>query len=177
MGSIAYHLIDLLKIVLPLLAFFFLFRTMIKKNHESLMVIVNSKINEKRAASQLKMRLQALERMALYAERIDLQALVHRLYETPSSADQLYYSMIIAMQEELEHNITQQLYVSDNLWKIIYAARDHQVSVLNQLKEGLEKDATGKQLVERINWYSGTQNDDVLDTVRRAIKEESKMLL
>jgi len=137
MGSIAYHLIDLLKIVLPLLAFFFLFRTMIKKNHESLMVIVNSKINEKRAASQLKMRLQALERMALYAERIDLQALVHRLYETPSSADQLYYSMIIAMQEELEHNITQQLYVSDNLWKIIYVGDKPYFSIVDDDEDAL----------------------------------------
>ncbi len=177
MNSWWYHVLDLLKIVLPLLLFYFLFTRTIKSQSRSIRNILQSKISEQRSSHQLKLRLQALERMALYIERIDLQSMVYRFHQAKMSVRELYYTMLIALQEELEHNITQQLYVSDRLWEIIKTVRDHQINLLSNLKEGLNDNDEAIKLIEKINWYIGSQNDEALNTARKAIKEETKILL
>lgn len=150
---------------------------MINDQNKSLRSILNSKINEQRSANQMKLRLQALERMALYIERIDLQSMVYRFHQSNMNVGELYFSMLIALQEELEHNITQQLYLSDRLWEIIKVARDHQITLLSNLREGLDDKEEAQKLIDKINWYISTQKDEVLNTARKAIKEETKILL
>lgn len=171
------HLFDLLKITLPLLVFYFLFKRMIDTHFKTLLSVANSGISKERSEAQFKLRLQALERMSLYIERIDFRSLMYRLGEAGITVDQLYHAMKIAMQEELEHNITQKLYLSDNLWQIIGEARNHQSRILDDLSQGLDKSAPSDEFVRRIMYYLDKQEDHVLSMARKAIKEEAKLLI
>ncbi len=177
MNSWWISIVEFLKIILPLVVLYYLLKMVMKRQYQSLVAVLNSKRRENQANFQLKSRLQALERLSLYVERIEFQSLIYRLNEPGMKTGQLYYAMLIALQKELEHNITQQLYVSDQLWKIINSARDHQIRILGELKSELSDDVDARKLIERINAYTNQSQDRVMNTARQAVKEEAKMLL
>ncbi|HKK88016.1 MAG TPA: hypothetical protein VJ917_04145 [Saprospiraceae bacterium] len=177
MNSWWISIIEFLKIILPLVVLYYLLKMVMKRQYQSLVAVLNSKRQENQASFQLQSRLQALERLSLYIERIEFQSLIYRLNEPGMRVGQLYYAMLIALQEELEHNITQQLYVSDQLWQIINSARDHQIRILGELKSELSDDQDARKLMERINAYTAQSQDRVMNTARQAVKEEAKMLL
>lgn len=88
---------------------------------------------EKRAILEAKMqsnrenlpiKLQAFERMTLFLERIDPSKLLVRI--TPLSSDkQAYTALVIAsIQQEFEHNLVQQIYISDECWGLILTAKN-----------------------------------------------------
>src|SRR5690625_2364969 len=67
----------------------------------------------------LSYRIQALERMTLYLERIDPGRLLVRV--KPSGEDKHEYERVLiqAIEDEFEHNLTQQLYLSPQCWDAI----------------------------------------------------------
>ena len=70
----------------------------------------------------LPQRLAAYERMALFLERIKPTGLTRRI--TPLSTAKNYESIIIqTIQSEWEHNLSQQIYVNPDTWKLIYSAK------------------------------------------------------
>ncbi len=99
--------------------------------------------------SALPIRLQAYERMALFLERITPSKLLIRVSPT-SSNEESYESLIIAnIEQEFEHNLSQQIYVSDDCWNIIVAAKNATIQLIR--KAGLlEKTGTANKLREVI---------------------------
>lgn len=71
----------------------------------------------------LPIRLQAYERMALFLERIALPSLVVRV--APKSNDKNDYESLLikSIETEFEHNLSQQIYLTDDCWNIIKAAK------------------------------------------------------
>ena len=72
----------------------------------------------------LPLKLQAYERMALFLERINPSKLLIRV--VPISQDKnLYESYLIDhIEQEFEHNLTQQIYISDDCWNVILTAKN-----------------------------------------------------
>lgn len=72
----------------------------------------------------LPLRLQAYERMTLFMERINPSQLIVRI--NPVSTDKNDYSnyVIAHIEQEFEHNIAQQIYVSDKCWAVILTAKN-----------------------------------------------------
>jgi len=97
----------------------------------------------------LPIRLQAYERMALFLERITPSKLLIRVKPT-SSDESAYESLIVAtIEQEFEHNLSQQIYVSDECWNIIVAAKNTTIQLIR--KAGLlEKTGTADKLREVI---------------------------
>jgi len=97
----------------------------------------------------LPIRLQAYERMALFLERITPSKLLIRVSPT-SSNEESYESLLIAnIEQEFEHNLSQQIYVSDDCWNIIVAAKNATIQLIR--KAGLlEKTGTANKLREVI---------------------------
>jgi hypothetical protein len=97
----------------------------------------------------LPIRLQAYERMALFLERITPSKLLIRV-SPKSSNEESYESLLIAnIEQEFEHNLSQQIYVSDDCWNIIVAAKNATIQLIR--KAGLlEKTGTANKLREVI---------------------------
>ena len=77
--------------------------------------------NQKHA---LPLRLQAYERLALFLERINPSKLLIRV--APLSTNKADYQNLLIhhIEQEFEHNLTQQVYVSDELWVTILKAKN-----------------------------------------------------
>ena len=86
-------------------------------------------LNKEAQKNALPLRLQAYERMSLYMERINPTKLLIRI--TPISNDKNdYENLIIAqIEQEFEHNLTQQIYMSDECWTIIVTAKNSTIQI------------------------------------------------
>lgn len=86
----------------------------------------------------LPLRLQAYERMALFLERIDPAKLLIRI--APHSEDKSEYANLVVAQieQEFEHNLAQQIYVSDQCWGIITTAKNATVQQLRKAQATVE---------------------------------------
>lgn len=82
--------------------------------------------------SALPLRLQAYERMALFMERVDPAKLLIRI--TPISDDKTDYTnfVIAQIEQEYEHNLTQQIYMTDECWNIITTAKNATIQLLRK---------------------------------------------
>ncbi|RTZ05767.1 hypothetical protein [Flavobacterium sp. GSP6] len=78
----------------------------------------------------LPLRLQAYERMALFMERINPSKLLVRI--TPLSEDKNEYRnfVIAQIEQEYEHNLAQQIYISDECWSIIVTAKNATIQMI-----------------------------------------------
>ncbi|WP_350285684.1 hypothetical protein [uncultured Croceitalea sp.] len=78
----------------------------------------------------LPVRLQAYERMALFLERIAINNLVVRV--APQGQDKAKYENLLIKQveNEFDHNLSQQIYMSDECWNIIKAAKSATIQII-----------------------------------------------
>ena len=94
-------------------------------------------------------RLQAYERMTLFLERINPNKLLIRV-APKSSNKETYESLLIAtIEQEYEHNLSQQIYMSDECWGIISAAKNATIQLIRKASL-LEKSTTANKLREVI---------------------------
>ena len=98
--------------------------------------------------STLPIRLQAYERMALFLERIAIPSLVVRV--GPNSEDKGDYEnlLIQSIEKEFEHNLSQQIYLTDECWNVIKAAKSATIQMIR--KAGMSQSATADKLREDI---------------------------
>jgi hypothetical protein len=92
----------------------------------------------------LPLRLQAYERMALFLERINPSNLLIRI--TPFSSDKDQYENLIIehINQEYEHNITQQIYLSDECWTIIQTAKNTTIQNIRKTNMNGKVDSANK---------------------------------
>lgn len=93
------------------------------------------------------LRLQAYERMALFLERITPSKLLIRV--TPASSNKENYESLLiqSIEQEFEHNLSQQIYLSDECWNIITAAKNATIQLIRKASL-LEKTDTANKLRE-----------------------------
>lgn len=86
------------------------------------------------------MRLQAYERMTLFCSRIEIGQLVTNTNATPDMSAEMYKTaLILQVEEEFHHNITQQVYMTEDLWNIILLAKKEVTQIFHKLYLDLEK--------------------------------------
>jgi hypothetical protein len=105
----------------------------------------------------ISLRLQAFERMTLFLERINPSQLLVRI--APISDNKIdYQNFVIAqIEQEFEHNLAQQIYISDECWStittaknatiqmILLAAKNEDIIDANQLRETILRNLLEKQ--------------------------------
>ncbi len=127
----------------------------------------------------IKLKLQAYERLTVFAERAGLKNLVSREAELlqNNSAASLHQAMVNALKTEYEYNTSQQLYVSTPVWNAVTKLRDQNIYVLNQLAATLPGNASAFELSKIVLEYTMTEKAELNTVVLDALKYEAKHLL
>ena len=107
---------------------YFLFNSYFKDQQNTRRWLLQKEVQKE----ALPLRLQAYERMSLYLERINPTKLLIRI--APISNDKNdYENLIIAhVEQEFEHNLTQQIYMSDECWTIIVTAKNATIQMIRK---------------------------------------------
>lgn len=142
------------------------------QNEEMKLRYTNLQLKNK---EMLPLRLQAYERMTLYLERIVPSKLISR--ELPKSAKpELYFQQLTEqIEKEFEHNLAQQIYMSDACWNLIKTAKN---TTINQLRNTLNDDGkiAGDDIRE-LMLYKISDKEPPSYVAIRFLKEEVMMLL
>ena len=109
-------------------------------DHQQKIQLLQMKFDERHEALRTvaPIRLQAYERMALFLERISPESLVLRCYQPGMDLRLLQGVMTKNIRDEWEHNLSQQVYISSELWTRIRSAKDEMINLVNSAAVGLE---------------------------------------
>lgn len=125
----------------------------------------------------IKLKLQAYERLTLYAERAGLKNLVSRTYAEQMTARDMQLTLLDTLKSEYEYNVTQQIYVSAEMWKAITKLKDQNIFVINQVAAALPVTASAMELSKSLLEYSMTSNADISKIVLEALQYEAQKIL
>ncbi len=141
---------NILLVLIPSLAVFltsfFSIRFFIKNEQKK--QLLELKHNSRSVIAPL--RLQAYERMALLLERIDLNRLVIKMNNPELNAMQFQILLTSSIRSEFEHNLSQQIYFSTDLWNLIKTAEETTINIVNQSAAQLSADAPSLELAKLI---------------------------
>ncbi len=120
----------------------------------------------------LPVRLQAYERMLLYLERISPQSLVLRLNNPAYTAVQLQQLIVSEVREEFNHNVSQQLYMSDQAWALVKNTTEEIIGLVNVAANEVEKEAPSLELAKAILEKQFQRSEDPVYRTIRYLKNE-----
>jgi hypothetical protein len=143
-------LIEFGKILIPaslvLYAAYLLVRSFITKEIELKRLEVRGKSIE----TVLPLRLQAYERMTLFLERISPQNLLVRLSVGGMPAREFHHILLNEIRNEYNHNVSQQVFMSERIWDLIKNAKEDLIVVINDAASEMSAEATSLDLSKKI---------------------------
>lgn len=125
----------------------------------------------------LPMRLHAYERLILLCERIDFADLMLRMITPGTSAREIRAAMLVAVQQEYEHNLTQQLYITPELWQVLLAAKNKTMDVISLAGENLSEGASAEDYAQQLMEMISSETSLPAHIGKKAIKTESAIWL
>ncbi|MBD2701783.1 hypothetical protein IC229_14120 [Spirosoma sp. BT702] len=122
--------------------------------------------------SVVPIRLQAYERMVLFLERISPNNLLLRLGGSSTTVLELQQRLLQEIREEYNHNLSQQVYMSQAVWDQIQGAMNEVMTLINQASGDTRPDAPALELSKRI--FERIIQKDKLPTADaiKSVKEE-----
>lgn len=167
---------DLIKIFLPaitvLYGVFLIVKSFLNKEYEK--KILDLKMQN--TTIVLPIRMQAYERICLFLERISLNNLIIRVNNPSFNSAQLQQALLAEIRNEYNHNVSQQVYMSDEAWLQVRKAMEDIVGIINSSSELVQSDSRGIELAKKIfeNLLSRPQ-DPVLQSLT-FIKNELRIV-
>jgi hypothetical protein len=126
----------------------------------------------------IRLRLQAYERITLLTERIALQNLLSRQNNPGLSCRQMQISLIDSIKQEYDYNISQQIYVSPEVWRAVNNLKEQNIYIINQLAATLPPQASGIDLNKHIiDYLINNANASLHNIVLEAINYEAKKIM
>jgi hypothetical protein len=143
-------LLAFLPSVVVFLTAFYLIRNMLSARAQERNADWLAQIKKEDHKHALPLRLQAYERLTLFLERISPGGLVLRVHKSNMSSQILHGELLATIREEYEHNVTQQIYVSDKAWAQVKAAKEETLRIINIAAEQAGANSSGTHLSQKI---------------------------
>ena len=135
----------------------------------------SAEIRAKEIEIILPIRLQAYERICMLIERISPQSLIPRLNTRPMAYPELQQAMLAEIRNELSHNLSQQVYVSDKAWKLTKQTAEAVKGIILKSASELTPDqVSANDLARKILENMMQLNPNPLDAALDLIKSEIK---
>jgi hypothetical protein len=142
--------LEILKYILPALVVFATVYYLVDAQFKQQLRILQQQQRLEAQKLTLPLKLQAYERLILLCDRLSLDQLLLRVRGAGMTVGELQGALLIAISQEFDHNVTQQLYVSDTLWQIISFTKTELMALVTKAEEGLDVSASDEMLVHRL---------------------------
>ena len=121
--------------------------------------------------------MRAYERLALLLERTTPEHMLIDLNLAEMTPLQVQAHLLHTIRQEHEHNISQQIYVSNEVWSMIENAKQQTVAFVNSIAQQMPPESSAldyaKTLITAYRTNGDTPNDIALQTLR----DEAKTLI
>lgn len=146
---------------------FYLFKLQVKS--QSSQQKINVFAGRKKDA--LPIKLQAYERMLLFCERINPIKLLVRVKPTSDAIDDYLFVLLQNIEQEFEHNLVQQLYVSEECWSVIIASKTAVINTLKQIALTSENTKDFREKMMLAHQSKSPATDTAISFIKKEIKK------
>jgi hypothetical protein len=124
----------------------------------------------------LPVRMQAYERLALLLERLSVNNLIMRTKRPGMSAADLQAALVNEIRAEFEHNLSQQIYISNSAWEMVTTAKE---SVTRQIHVCYSLLPTGASSLDLSKAIFENAMDETISATQKSLlflKEEAQQM-
>lgn len=126
-----------------------------------------------RKKESLPTKLQAYERMLLFCERITPVKMLIRIQPLSKSTNEYVQLLIANIEQEFEHNLVQQLYISDEAWNSILSVKK---LIIDEIKIIAQNSGSITEFREKIILNS-SNSETKIQIINSILKKEVKKLI
>ncbi|NBT17038.1 MAG: hypothetical protein EBS95_11975 [Chitinophagia bacterium] len=113
--------------------------------------------------------------MVTFVSRSGFPSLLERMQATEMSAQQLADVYISTLQAEFEHNLSQQIYLPEQIWQAIIDMKEQQIFILRQIKQSLPENAPANLLSMAIDSFlQADPNASMQPMILELLKTEAR---
>jgi hypothetical protein len=167
---------ELIKVLLPALAVLYAMYLVVKSFLDKEMEKKIVEVRSKNAEVILPVRMQAYERICLFLERITPNNLLVRLNDGSYTARQFQQILVGEIREEFNHNLSMQLYMSDDAWIMVKNAMQEVITVINESAKEVNPDAKSIELSRRIFEKMLAKDPDPIQIALTEVKDELRRI-
>jgi hypothetical protein len=120
----------------------------------------------------LPIRIQAYERITLFLERISAQNLIFRLTDPSYSASDFHKLMLDEIRNEFNHNVSQQLYVSEYVWDLVKNAKEELIVSINEAASHMKSESKAIDLSRQLLQQLMDKKVDLIGNALSELKKE-----
>lgn len=145
-----FSLLEVVKYIIPSLIVLGVVHFLLKNffDNEFLRRKMELKLENSKLITPLK--LQAYERIVILMERMSPNNLIFRVSSPGISATQLKILLIEDINNEFNHNVSQQVYISPQAWQMVRIAKEEMINIVNTAYSSLGPNAVGLDLSKAI---------------------------
>lgn len=157
--------------ILVFLASYIVLKTFLDREKAQL----KQKLNIENSKRLIPLRLQAYERLVLLMERISPQLLIPRVFKKDLTPEKFHYLLIQNIKQEYEHNLSQQIYVSDDVWNAVKDAKENIIRLINTISsdpkynDNIQK--MSRLIIEAYSSVDETPTDRAIKLIKNELQE------
>jgi hypothetical protein len=167
-------LLELAKITIPgilvLLAAYYVLRDLLRNAERTRFY----EMKKESAKALTPVKLTAYERLALLLERMKPESLLIRVQAPNMNVHEMHVALLNTIREEFEHNVTQQIYVGNDVWLLTRNAKDSLIQLINSIASDMPDDLPALELSKLIIERYNAVNETPIDLALSALKSEVK---
>lgn len=166
--------LDILKYILPSIVVFFTAYILVSKFIEENKTKLQYQKENSSKELMNPLKLQAYERLIVFLERISPQQLIMNNEIKGSTAREAKYIFSEAVKAEYNHNVSQQIYISPQLWSLIRVVKEEVLEFINTSAEASGAEGTGvdlcKIMVNRMMEENQQPTQKAIDFLKSEVK-------
>lgn len=124
----------------------------------------------------LPLKLQAIERMVVFLERMRPESVVFRIMQPGMPIRELQLDLLAAIRSEYEHNLSQQVYLTPQSWEAIRKAKDEMIALINVSADALSSETKAIDLSQKI-FQGSSQQVASIDRAIASLRGEVAQIL
>ena len=166
--------LEILKYILPSVVVFFTAYILVGKFLEENKAQLAHEHRSKNQAAMNPLKLQAYERLIVFLERISPQQLILNNDINGCTSAEAKYIFSEAIKAEYGHNLSQQIYVSPQLWSLVKVVKEEVLAFVNTSEEATGEGASSvelcKVMVNRLIEQNEQPTQKAIDFLKSEVK-------
>ncbi len=167
--------IEFAKLILPAAAVLYAMYLTVKSFLDKDIAEKLTAIKTQNASVVTPIRLQAYERLCLLLERITPNNLILRLNDSAYNHHEFQQVLVTGVREEFNHNLSQQVYVSDEVWEMVRNAVEEIIMTINQAARELPEESQSIDLAKKIFDLQVEKNTNATGAALSVLKQEIRL--
>jgi len=161
-------LTPILPAVLVLITAYFLLDKLLKNDEKRR----NYEIRKSNATAITPIRLRAYERLMLVLERTTPATLIVSVAKPGMTNMELHTQLLASIRQEFSHNLSQQIYISDEVWTYVRSAQESLLRLVNSSASKCNPNESASELAELIIQLYGNSEETPTEMAIAKLKAE-----